>query len=56
MRTALVYDIISLSANSLAVIPIVLAVRFLLKKRPKGYSYALWSVVFFSLVFIPSDG
>ena len=51
MRTALVYDIISLSANSLAVIPIVLAVRFLLKKRPKGYSYALWSVVFFSLVF-----
>ncbi|MBQ3009092.1 MAG: hypothetical protein IJD80_05835, partial [Oscillospiraceae bacterium] len=40
-----------LSLKACVVIPIIAVVRFLLKRQPKSYSYALWSVVFLSLVF-----
>ncbi|MEG2915879.1 MAG: M56 family metallopeptidase, partial [Oscillospiraceae bacterium] len=42
-------QILNMSITSSYVILFVLAVRLLLKKAPKCYSYALWSVVLFRL-------
>jgi len=39
-----------LSLKACVVIPLVMAVRFAMRKQPKSYSYALWLVVFFILV------
>lgn len=40
-----------LSLKACVVIPLIIAVRFAIRKQPKIYSYALWAVVFFTLVF-----
>jgi len=42
--------IVSLSLRACVLIPIVVAVRFLINKYPKKYSYALWIMVFISLI------
>lgn len=39
-----------LSLKACVIIPVVLGVRFSIRKQPKSYSYALWLVVFFTLV------
>ncbi|MBQ8604393.1 MAG: hypothetical protein IJ410_06095 [Oscillospiraceae bacterium] len=39
-----------LSLKACVVIPLVIAIRFLMRRQPKSYSYALWAVVFFTLV------
>lgn len=44
-------QIINMSITSSYVILFVLGFRFLLKKAPKIFSYGLWSVVFFRLIF-----
>ncbi len=44
-------QILNLSFNASLVILFVLAARLLLKKAPKIFSYALWSVVLFRLLF-----
>lgn len=41
--------VLSMSVTASYVILFVLAARLLLKKAPKGYSYALWSVAMFRL-------
>lgn len=42
--------VLNMSITAAWIIPVVLLIRFLLKKAPKKYSYALWSVVAFRLV------
>lgn len=42
--------VLNMSLTSVYVILFVVAVRFLLRKAPKAYSYGLWSVVLFRLV------
>lgn len=49
--TNLFMYILPLSLKACVVIPLIMAVRFLIRKQPKIYSYALWSVVFMGLVF-----
>ena len=44
-------QIINMSITSSYVILFVICVRFLLKKAPKIFSYALWSIVLFRLIF-----
>ncbi|MDR7855409.1 M56 family metallopeptidase [Tissierella sp.] len=44
-------QIINMSITSSYVILFVLILRFFLKKAPKVFSYGLWSIVFFRLVF-----
>ena len=43
--------LLRLSLKGTLVIAIVIAVRFLLKKAPKVFSYCLWMVAFISLIF-----
>lgn len=43
-------QVLNMSFTASIVISIVLIVRLLLRKAPKGFSYALWSVVLFRLV------
>ena len=50
MVQALFYRILQMHKTAAAVILAVLAVRLMLKKAPKKWSYALWSVVGFRLV------
>lgn len=40
-----------LSVKACVIIPLIIAVRFIIRKQPKIYSYRLWAVVFVSLVF-----
>ena len=42
--------IIRLSLKACVIIPLVATVRFLIRKQPKIYSYAMWLMVFFTLV------
>ena len=49
MRAAF-YQVLEMSATASVVILIVLALRFCLRRAPKVYSYALWSVVLFRLL------
>jgi beta-lactamase regulating signal transducer with metallopeptidase domain len=44
-------EIINMSLTASYVILFVIVVRVLLKKAPKVFSYVLWSVVFFRLIF-----
>lgn len=44
-------QIINMSITSSYVILFVLILRFFLKKAPKAFSYGLWAIVFFRLVF-----
>ncbi|QOX65362.1 DUF4825 domain-containing protein [Anoxybacterium hadale] len=43
-------QVLNMSFTASIVISIVLIVRLLLRKAPKGFSYALWSVVLFRLI------
>jgi hypothetical protein len=45
-----------LSLTACYVILFVIAVRFLLKKAPKDYSYGLWVIVYFKLLNIFHHG
>lgn len=47
----LINTLLRLSLKGSLVIGIVIAVRFLLKKAPKVFSYCLWMVAFISLIF-----
>jgi len=47
----LLIAIINMSISASCVALIVIPVRFLLKKSPRKYSYMLWAVVFFRLIF-----
>lgn len=47
----LINTLLRLSLKGSLVIGIVIAVRFLLKKAPKVFSYCLWMVAFVSLIF-----
>ena len=47
---SLFFKVLEMSATSSIVILIVLALRLCLRKAPKVYSYALWSVVLFRLL------
>ena len=49
--TDLFMYVISLSIKGCVVIPLIILVRFLIRKQPKIYSYALWFVVFAGLLF-----
>ena len=49
--TDLFMYVISLSIKGCVVISLIILVRFLIRKQPKIYSYALWFVVFAGLVF-----
>lgn len=42
--------LVQLSIRSLVIIPLIILVRFLIRKQPKIYSYALWAVVFLNLL------
>lgn len=46
----LFYTVCSLSYKSVFVVIFILAVRFLIKKLPKSYSFALWAVLAFRLM------
>lgn len=48
---ALFQTVFHLNVVSSYIILIVLVIRFLLRKSPKLFSYALWGIVFFRLVF-----
>ena len=48
--TDLFMYVVSLSVKACVVIPLMVLVRFLIRKQPKIYSYALWAVVFAGLV------
>lgn len=48
--TELFRTLLNMSAESCWVILAVLALRLLLRRAPKGYAYALWSVVLFRLL------
>ena len=43
-------QVLNMSLTASVVIVLVMAVRLLLKRFPKSYSYALWSVVLFRLL------
>ncbi len=47
----LFFSVINMSIIASIVIIVVLPVRFLLKRAPKVFSYALWAVVLFRLLF-----
>lgn len=42
--------LVQLSIRSLVTIPLIILVRFFIRKQPKIYSYALWAVVFLGLL------
>lgn len=42
--------ILNMSLTACIIIPVVIALRFLLRKAPKLFSYILWSVVLFRLI------
>ena len=42
--------LVLLSIRSLVTIPLIILVRFFIRKQPKIYSYALWAVVFLGLL------
>ena len=42
--------IMPLSVKAVVIIPLIIIVRFLIRKQPKIYSYALWAVVFAGLL------
>ena len=46
----LFYTVCSLSYKSVFVVIFILAVRFLIRKLPKSYSFALWAVLAFRLM------
>ena len=48
---ALFLYITKLSLRCCFIIPVVIFIRFCLKKCPKVYSYSLWILVFFQLIF-----
>ena len=48
--TNLFYTVLSLSYKSIFVVIFILAVRFLIRKLPKSYSFALWAVLAFRLI------
>ena len=48
--TGLFFRILEMSATASIVILVVLFLRLCLRKAPKVYSYALWSVVLFRLL------
>lgn len=50
MKSYLFFEIFNISLKASIVILIVLFIRYLLKKTPKIYSYALWIVVLFRLL------
>ena len=39
-----------LSIKAMVIIPLIIWVRFLIRKQPKIYSYVLWAVVFLGLL------
>ena len=50
MKSYLFFEIFNISLKASIVILIVLFIRYLLRKAPKIYSYALWIVVLFRLL------
>ena len=50
MREKLFVGILNMSLTACIIIPVVIALRFLLRKAPKLFSYILWSVVLFRLI------
>ncbi|MBR4035279.1 MAG: hypothetical protein IKJ05_00935, partial [Oscillospiraceae bacterium] len=42
--------IMQLSVRAVVIIPLIIIIRFLIRKQPKIYSYALWAVVFTGLL------
>jgi len=44
------YNILNMSVTASIAIPAVIAVRFVLKKAPKVFSYFLWAAVLFRLL------
>ena len=48
--TDLFYTVLSLSYKSIFVVIFILAIRFLIRKLPKSYSFALWAVLAFRLI------
>ena len=50
MKSHLFFEILNISLKASIVILIVLLIRYLLRKAPKIYSYALWIVVLFRLL------
>ena len=48
--TSIFLQILNMSLTGSAVILLVLAARLMLKRSPKIFSYALWSVVLFRLL------
>lgn len=45
--TELLIRLLAMSFTAGCIVPVVLVLRFLMKKLPKGFSYALWFVVLF---------
>ena len=50
MLEKLFVGILNMSLTACIIIPVVIALRFLLRKAPKLFSYILWSVVLFRLI------
>ncbi|MBD5510257.1 MAG: hypothetical protein HDR08_03215 [Lachnospiraceae bacterium] len=50
MKEKLFIGILNMSLTACIIIPVVIALRFLLRKAPKLFSYILWSVVLFRLI------
>ena len=50
MREKLFIGILNMSLTACIIIPVVIALRFLLRKAPKLFSYILWAVVLFRLI------
>ncbi|MBQ6540572.1 MAG: hypothetical protein IJL71_06075 [Oscillospiraceae bacterium] len=50
---AIITKLLTMSVTGSVVILLVLAARLMLKKMPKVFSYALWAVVLFRLLFNP---
>ncbi len=50
MKEKLFVGILNMSLTACIIIPVVIALRFLLRKAPKLFSYILWSVVLFRLI------
>ena len=50
MKEKLFIGILNMSLTACIIIPVVIALRFLLRKAPKFFSYILWAVVLFRLI------
>ena len=49
----IITKLLTMSVTGSVVILLVLAARLMLKKMPKAFSYVLWAVVLFRLLFNP---